>query len=281
VLTGTAGGASASIHLSVVPQGTLAALTGWSSGLRIVTINLDGSGFHDVVSVRDGGIGPRPRWVPGTSTIIYTDYVDGLQQLRTVDASGKVSTFFPSRPATMSHQAEPSPSANAPVLYFSAYDSRCSDYAYCLFRSGIDGTNPELLGNLIAPGQETRHPAASPDGSKVAFANGGLIKVFDYATKTVSAWGVAGNYAAWSPDGTQLAYTQPYAGPLHLINPDGTNNRLIGAGQYSETPVAWSPDSKWLIAESLDSGTIDMIEVATGKVLPIMRTTEYGSVAWK
>jgi Tol biopolymer transport system component len=281
-LTGTAGGASAIIHLSVVPQGTLAGLTNGSDGLHIITINLDGSGFHDVVRVSDGGIGPRPRWVPGTSTIIYTDYVGGLQQLRTVDASGKVSTFFPSPPATMTHQAEPSPSANAPVLYFSAYDSRCSDYAYCLFRSGIDGTNPEPLGDVIAPGQDTRHPAASPDGSKVAFAMSGRIKVFDYATRTVSAWSVAGNYAAWSPDGTQIAYTQEYGGPLYLINPDGTNQRLISSdGRYSESPVAWSPDSKWLIAENLDSGTLDVIEVATGKVLPILRLTQYGGVSWR
>lgn len=281
-LTGTAGGASAIIHLSVVPQGTIVALTNASDGLHIITINLDGSGFHDVVPVRDGGIGPRPRWVPGTSTIIYTDYVDGLQQLRTVDANGKVSTFFPSPPATMTHQAEPSPSANAPVLYFSAYDSRCSDSVYCLFRSGIDGTNPELLGDVIAPGQETRHPAASPDGSKVAFAIGGQIKVFDYATRAVSAWSVAGNYPAWSPDGTQLAYTQQYGGPLHLINADGTNQRVItGSRPYSESPAAWSPDSKWLIAQNLDYGTMDIIEVATGNVLPIVNGAGYVSPNWK
>jgi len=283
-LTGTAGGASAVIHLSVIPQGTLAALVNGSDGLHIVTVNLDGSGFHDVVRVSDGGIGPRPRWVPGTSTIIYTDYVDGLQQLRTVDANGKVSPFFPSPPATMTHQAEPSPSANAPVLYFSAYDSRCSDYAYCLFRSGIDGTNPELLGDVIAPGDATWHPSASPDGSKVAFVTSGLqIKVFDYTTRTVSAWSVVGNYPSWSPDGTQIAYATQYGGPLHLINADGTNQRVISSGNrsYPESPVAWSPDSKWLIAQDFGFGTLDLIEVATGNVLPIVNGAAYISPNWK
>jgi hypothetical protein len=86
--------------------------------------------------------------------------------MRTVDASGKVSTFFPSPPATMTHQAEPSAAANAPVLYFSAYDSRCSGSAYCLFRSGIDGTNPEFLSDVVGLGEADPHPSASPDGRR-------------------------------------------------------------------------------------------------------------------
>jgi len=285
-LTGTAGSLSATSHFSVVPQGTVAALVGRDDNfVHIVTFNLDGSGFHDVVRVIDGGIGPRPRWVPGTSTIIYAEYFGGLEQLRTVDANGKVSPFFSSPPATMTHQAEPSPSANAPVLYFSAYDSRCAGgSAYCVFRSGIDGSNPELLGDVIAPGAINPHPSASPDGSKVAFVTSGpQIKVFDYATRTVSTWSVAGNYPAWSPDGTQIAYADQTGQPLHLINADGTNQRVItlDIGPYAESGVAWSPDSKWLIAQNFSTGTLDIIEVATGKVLPIMTGVGYGSVSWK
>ena len=288
-LTGTAGSASAVIHLSVIPQGTLAALVNRSDGLHIVTVNLDGSGFHDVVRVSDGGIGPGPRWVPGTSTIIYTDYVDGLQQLRTVDANGTVSPFFPSPPATMTHQAEPSPSANAPVLYFSAYDSRCYDASvYCLFRSGIDGTNPELLDGVIALGEENPHPSASPDGSKVAFVAGGpRINVFDYTTRTVSAWTETGNFPTWSPDGTHIAYVGPILFTLdkfktYLINPDGTNQRLLSSTNepYAGWPAAWSPDSKWLIAKTI-TGTWNVIEVATGTTLPISSAAAYVSLSWK
>jgi len=238
-LTGTAGSRSATSHFSVVPQGTVAALVSRDDGLHIVTFNLDGSGFHDVVRVIDGGIGPRPRWVPGTTTIFYAEYFGGLEQLRTVDANGKVSPFFSSPPATMTHQAEPSPSFNAPVLYFSAYDSRCAGgSAYCVFRSGIDGTNPELLGDVILPGEINPHPSASPDGSKVAFVTSGpQIKVFDYTTRTVSTWSVAGNYPAWSPDGTQIAYADRTGQPLHLINADGTNQRVItlDIGSYAES----------------------------------------------
>ena len=281
-VTGKAGGLSGSSSVSVVPEGTLAGLVYRDNGLHIVSFNLDGSGFHDLVGVINGGIGPRPQWIPGSSTIIYTDLVGGLQQMRTVDASGNVSTFFPNPPATMTHQAEPSPSANAPVLYFSAYDSRCPGYGYCLFRSGIDGTNPEPLGDVVGPGQGEWHPSASPDGSKVAFVTSGQIKVFDYSTRTVSTWGVAGDHPAWSPDGTRIAYTDPYGGPLHLMNADGTNQRVIGSasGGYSGFP-AWSPDSKWIIGQNVSYGILHIIEVATGNILPVTNGAGYSSLSWK
>jgi hypothetical protein len=282
-LTGSAGALSGFSALSVIPQGIIAGVVWQSNILHIITTNLDGSGRRDVVAVTDGGIGPRPEWIPGSSTIIYTEYVGGLQQMRTVDANGNVSVFFPSPPATMTHQAEPSPSANAPVLYFSAYDSRCSDAAYCLFRSGIDGSNPELLGNFIAPGEATWQPAASPDGLKVAFVTTGpKIKVFDYTTKTVSAWSVAGDEPAWSPDGKQIAYIEQNGGLLRLVNADGTSLRVVTSSNqvYSDAPPAWSPDSKWLVAENAN-GHLDVIEVATGAVLPLSYAVSYGGVSWK
>ena len=52
-------------------------------------------------------------------------------------------------------------------------------------------------------------------------------------------------------------------------------------GYYTELHVAWSPDSKWLIAQNIANGTLDVIEVATGKVLPIVAGVGYGSVSWR
>jgi hypothetical protein len=53
------------------------------------------------------------------------------------------------------------------------------------------------------------------------------------------------------------------------------------SGNYSESRVAWSPDSKWLIGQNITTGSLDLIEVATGKILPIMSGGFYGIVSWR
>jgi dipeptidyl aminopeptidase/acylaminoacyl peptidase len=49
--------------------------------------------------------------------------------------------------------------------------------------------------------------------------------------------------AAWSPDGTRIAFTSNRDGPyeLHLMAPDGSGQAEIPIGVYGEEP-AWSPD---------------------------------------
>jgi len=124
-VTGAAGGASGSAGISVPPQGTIAAddeLPG--RGHEIVTVALDGSDFRSLTSVSVGGMSPQPRWIPGTNRIIYSTFAGMYQLLRVVDQDGTVTPFIASPPATMTHQAEPAPSPNAPVVDFSAFDTR-------------------------------------------------------------------------------------------------------------------------------------------------------------
>jgi Tol biopolymer transport system component len=261
-----------SATVSVVPQGRL---TSWampySSG-NIYTVDLDGGNRTTVTAINDGGIGSNPAWIPGTNTIVYSNYVNGLQTLYKVDAGGgAASPFFAAQPPNVSHEAEPVPSADGQWLYFSAYDSRCNTSAYCLYRSRIDGSAPELLGSFISTSDANWRPAPSPDGSKVAFMLGGLgggvIKVFDVATKTTSSWGVPGEAPVWSPDGTQIAYAARGIGEINLITPDGSIIRTLTPGYGFSRPLGWSPDGKWIVAPG--GGMLNLIDVATGAVLPL------------
>jgi eukaryotic-like serine/threonine-protein kinase len=106
--------------------------------------------------------------------------------------------------------------------------------------------------------------------------------VLDYTTKTVSAWSVTGDYPAWSPDGTQIAFAGGYGGPLRVINADGTNQRSITSTEaFSEWEAAWSPDSKWIIALDRSYFALDIIEVATGKTVPLTNVARYTGLSWK
>jgi WD40 repeat protein len=266
--------------VSVVPQGTLTATRGTSTGLQIIRVDLDGSNYRELTTVSDGGIGPSPKWIPGTNSIVYTHYDGSLQVLQTVDENRAVSRFIKNAPSTMSHQAIPSPARGAPVIYFGAHDTRCTGNGYCIHRAAIDGSNPELLGTL-PQGLPTERLSSSPDGSKVAFSNG-QVRVFDYASKTVAPWAVTGEAPSWSSDGTTIAYVTSSASPIRLVNADGTNARLLSlpGREYGIRSMSWSSDSRWLLAQST-SGVLDLIDVATGKALPLGFTAGYSAGSLK
>jgi hypothetical protein len=65
------------------------------------------------------------------------------------------------------------------------------------------------------------------------------------------------------------------------MNPDATNPRTIAAGvtTIGGGPLAWSPDSKWIIGRGWE--TIELVNVATGEVLPLPWAFYLRSASWK
>ena len=261
----TAGTRKDTASVSVVPAGRIAA---WS-GTSVVSLNLDGSDFKTLAAVTDGGIGVHPTWMPGTADIVYTHYNGTIQELRRVTQTGTVSAFFASRPGTMSHQADPTPAVNGQHLYFAAWDTQCAAEAYCLYRSKFDASEPEVLGNSITMSAETKSPAPSPDGSKVAFTSGTTIRVLDVASKTVSSWSTQGSRPAWSPDGSTIAFVGLNL-DIRLIDTNGTNERtLTGTGpEFSVRQLSWSADNKYILARD-QASRLQLIDAATGGMLPL------------
>lgn len=286
----TAGSLASAASISVVPHGTMVAASNPVDGsgpARIVSVALDGSGFRDLTGFADVGVGAQPTWMPGSNRIIFSNFEPPYQILRVVDQDGNVTPFITNPPATMTHQAEPSPSLNGSAMYFSAYDTRCSAEFYCLYRSAADGSAPELLGPLFSPVRPAWRPSSSPDGSRVAFVTSGstgpVIRVFDYASNSVLPWGVKGQSPSWSPDGSRIAFVPETGGPLHLINAaDGGGERVLtpASRTYMEAPIGWSPDSKWLLARA-NVLMLDLIEVSTGQVLPLGYSASYLSGSLK
>ena len=261
---GVAGTATGSV--SVVPAGRMAAV-GWADNFQsrtIIALDVDGSNKATLTSgVRDGGIGIHPAWIPGTTTVIYTSVSGDYQKLYTVAAGGAAKLFFATTPPTVTHEAEPTPSADGKWLFYSVYDTQCSVQDYCIARVKIDGSGYELL--LTVP---SRQPAPSPDGSKVAYVtpNATVIRVLDVATKTSSTWSVGGTTPTWSPDGTRIAY-RTWSGAVAILFPDGTTQSIPGA-PYVVALSSWSPDGKWLIVQSQYNQPA-LLDPATGTLLPL------------
>ena len=264
--TGTAGGTlgNDSGWVSVVPPGRFVATaySGMYQGFDLFTFDVDGANQTKLASVTDGGIGVHPRWIPGTSTVVYTAAVSNYQTLYSMGTDGVAKLFFANAPPNVTHQAEPTPTADGKWLYFSAYDTQCSQYDYCVARAKIDGSAYELL---VATA--SRQPSPSPDGAKVAYMTPGdqQIRVLDVATKTTSSWSVSGTTPAWSPDGTTIAY-RTTSGGVALVRPDGTG-QPVPTTAYIYAVFGWSPDSRWIIANQMGYGVL--IDAATGTTLPL------------
>lgn len=253
------GGADTS-WVSVVPPGRLVGYSGFNGPATIRTFDVDGSNPITVASATSTWGSVDAVWIPGTTTVAYVTVVDSIQTLFTVGADGEPRPFFASRPPNVTHMGQPAPSADGKWLYFAAVDSRCSSLAFCVSRARIDGSAPELLVNTFST-----DPSPSPDGSKVAYAARGTIRVLDVTTRMTSSWSVLGTEPAWSPDGTQIAY-RTAGGVVALIRPDGTSQRTLPSTAGMGSISSWSPDSKWLIGKTV------LIDAAAGTVMPLPYT---------
>lgn len=279
----SAGSLIDSSFVSVVPPGTLAAFD--IAVGDVITVEFDGSKRVRRARAVNGGQGVRPRWLGTTGRVLYSSIVRDIQELFIAEPDGTTRAFFPARPASITHVADPSPSADGASVYFSAIGAGCVlPQEYCLHRARADGSGVEALAESRAmPGATTR-PSASPDGRHMAFQFdsfiGPYIKVMDLQDHVVLPWGVPGISPEWSPNGALIAYTA-YNGDIMLLSPSDTSTRvLLPAQDYRVSDgVAWSPDSKWVLCHRVDGATL--VSVQTGERLLVPVHTRAGNMNWR
>jgi len=85
----------------------------------------------------------------------------------------------------------------------------------------------------------------------------------------------------WSPVAETIAFVQQYGGPVSVVHSDGTGVRQVTpAGRaYEEESLTWSSDGVWLVARA--SGTLELINAASGVTLPLGYATAFVEPAWK
>jgi len=256
-----------SLYVDVVPAGTIAAVVGAFRNLAggtVVTMNLDGSGVTAVPN--SAADNQYLSWTPdGTTLLGHRNY-----HVFAMDLSGNARFVVPTS-AGFGEDVWPRYTATGGGwVYFAGVRTNVA-----LYRVRLDGTGLDSM-----PVGFGTQPDPSPDGTRVAWSDG-TLHVYRYATGTDTALGIAGYAPHWSPDGTLIAYATGDPGTISVMKPDGSGQRLLGNGAYFGWAFDWSPDSQWLVVYGTAQGSLALIQVQTGVVLPLGFASGLGQPAWK
>lgn len=117
-----------------------------------------------------------------------------------------------------------------------------------LYSISADGRRRTVIHGI----RTTRFGSAawSPDGTRLAFTRyGGGIFIADASTRHPIRVTARGSQPAWSPDGSQLVFTQSLS--LYLVRPDGRGLQRLFPGWNAQ----WSPDGSRIAFQLHDEGS--------------------------
>jgi Tol biopolymer transport system component len=166
---------------------------------------------------------------------------------------------------------EPSYPRSATRVYF--YGTSAAGQ-HGLYRQNLDGSGVELvLADFI--------DVVSPDEQSVLRLGQNQILNHNLSTGQETVVATSNYTPFWSPAGDLIAYTVLNGSntlDLHVVRPDGSNDRLLSAGIYDAR--SFSPDGQWIATIHYGSG-IELVRVSDGLRLPVGGGQSFSQVAWR
>ena len=276
--------------VSVIPRGSMAVrdyglFVGDTVG--VVQVDLDGghkqwiAKFNVVISEYAPSNQLSPQWVPGTGQLIYAEAVNGATHIFVGDSTGGARRLVDAA-SGFTNETDLDVSRDGAWVYFVGFEPNGMQ---AIWRVSVNGGTPV---RVTPDAAEYLCPSLSPDGTRLAYVSGEHLYVVDLSTSVATM--LTTNQAAfpvWSPTGEWIMYGQSYsyagyAGPLHLIHPDGSGDRALIVGSYYPGGT-WSPDGRYVVVERADVGYygLEMIDVLSGTRLPLVYRESFYSPAWR
>lgn len=190
------------------------------------------------------------RWSPDGRLFLFTRFLDyGRRELYLADPDG----------ANPRRLAETDPS---PVQWVGAGRiayARDGLLRYLELATGKEVPAPDLSIHMArGAGERARTFLLSPDGQRLAYAEGHLLWLMDAdgGRRVLAADNADPRNLAWAPDGSELAYIGwKYIGDaggsapqLWMVNREGTTPlKLVEGGSSEYYWISWFPDSRTLL----------------------------------
>jgi len=215
---------------------------------------------------------PLPTETHG-GNIVFTCSRGDFNQICMIRADGQNLQLLTN--TSFSHNYYPAFAPGGQMIVFASNRNGSFDLYLLILQSGQLSQLTNQIGNVISP-------SFSPDGQKIVFVNraaegptslwvvdkdGVNPKLLYTGTNTIVA-------AAWSPDGTTIAYAmsidQPNEYQIFLMDADGRNHRRLSQGLLGiGGSLSWSPDSRYLLIFAGPPGDKDIyrLDAATGDYL--------------
>lgn len=264
--------------VTVVPRGTLAT----ANGQVITVFNTDGSNMHTITPAAPPGM---IKWDPTGAHLVFArntpcSALPG-QEIYTTDLTGATKTVD----SSVTYDEYATYSRDGTWIYY----SRNTGGSSAIWRVHPDGTSDDSLATTMP--LFDIYPSPSPDGSRIAYVadHGGDstdLRILVVSTGSVTSYGVNAWSPAWAPSGNQIAFisflnTVVCAGPLQLINADGTGLRAVASDTSYFAGIDWSPDGQWIVATNATNNIVELINATTGLTIPLPFAAGQYSPTWQ
>lgn len=226
----------------------------------LIAFDRFGGDDTDLWSIQPNGDGPEniqdnttddadPAWSPDGTQIAFNTSRDGNWEIYLQNADGSQQRLTYDERQNLS----PAWSPDGNKIAFSSYDGWHGDVEIYVIERDTDGVwgTPTNLTNYAAAGDFK--PSWSPDG-KIVFnsyrdGNGEVyVMNADGSSPTrLTTTPEDDHDAAWSPDGSKIAFTKGTVGDpstyeVYVMNADGSGQTNLTQNTMPDFEAAWSPD---------------------------------------